>query len=53
MIRFAWREHPNYRKRYAGLADDFDFAHLDWVHLRSTHQVREWMVSLTSATPND
>jgi adenylate kinase family enzyme len=53
MIRFAWREHPNYHERYAGLADDADLAHLDWVHLRAPHQVREWMASLTSATPND
>ncbi|MFN8041619.1 MAG: hypothetical protein U0Q07_20550 [Acidimicrobiales bacterium] len=53
MIRFAWREHPNYHKRYVGLIHDSDLSHLDWIHLRSPKQVRRWMTSLSSATPND
>jgi adenylate kinase family enzyme len=49
IIRYAWREHPKYNRRYEGLDDDAGLAHLTWVRLRSPAEVRRWLSSLDTA----
>jgi adenylate kinase family enzyme len=46
IVRYAWREHPKYNRRYEGLTDDDEFAHLQWVRLRAPREVRRWIASL-------
>jgi adenylate kinase family enzyme len=48
IVRYAWKEHPKYNLRYQGLADDEEFAHLEWVRLRSPSEVRRWIASLAT-----
>ena len=45
IIRYAWREHPKYNRRYEDLADDPELAHLAWVRLRAPSEVRRWIAS--------
>jgi adenylate kinase family enzyme len=50
IIRYAWREHPKYNRRYEGMDDDPEYAQLTWVRLRSPHAVRQWLASLGAPT---
>jgi adenylate kinase family enzyme len=45
IILFAWTAHPKYNKRYEELETDPDFAHLNWVRLRSPRDVRRWLAT--------
>jgi len=47
IVWFAWRAHPKYNKRYEGLVDDPDLAHLTWVRLRDPRDVRRWVSTLS------
>lgn len=49
IIRYAWREHPKYNRRYSDLMDSGAAAAmtaLQWVRLRSPRAVRAWVRSL-------
>jgi hypothetical protein len=43
IIRYAWREHPNYARCYGGLDAHPAYAHLDWVRLNGRRAVRRWL----------
>jgi adenylate kinase family enzyme len=46
LIWFAWREYPKYGQRYGSLEHDPEFAHLTWVRLRTSSDVRSWLSRL-------
>jgi adenylate kinase family enzyme len=46
IIRFAYDAHPKYNKRYEGLADDPELAHLRWFRLKSPAAVRRFFREL-------
>ena len=43
IVRFAWREYPKYRRRYATLMHDPEWTHQRWVRLQSPRAVRAWV----------
>ena len=43
IIRWAWVQHPMYRKRYGAMALDPGHAHLEWVRLRSRREIDDWL----------
>jgi hypothetical protein len=53
IVRFAWREHPKYNRRYECLADNEEFAHLKWVRLRAPDEVRRWIASVATCGGGD
>lgn len=43
IIRWAWVQHPRYRKHYAALMLDPAHAHREWVRLRSRRAINDWL----------
>lgn len=48
IIRFAYTAWPKYGERYRGIVASGEFAHLNWVILRSPREVRQWLELLGS-----
>lgn len=46
IVRFAWRAHPNYGRRYVGIDEEPDLAHVTVLRLRGPTAVRRWLRSL-------
>ena len=46
IIRFAWTAWPKYGERYREIMATGEFAHLDWVHLRTPGEIRRWVAGL-------
>jgi adenylate kinase family enzyme len=47
IVRYAWQSHSKYNRRYAGLDNDPNLAHLSWVRLTSPKAARQWIRALS------
>ncbi len=43
IIRWAWVQHPQYRKLYGAMLIDPEHGHLEWVRLRSRREIDDWL----------
>ena len=45
IVLWAWTQHSKYVERYSSAMTDPEFAHLDFVRLRSRRAMRDWLES--------
>lgn len=46
IILWSWTQHEKYRQQYLDAKDDATNAHLNWVHLTTRNEARDWLATL-------
>jgi adenylate kinase family enzyme len=46
IIRWSWTQHSNYQRRFSSAMSSLDYAHLQFVRLRSRTEMDHWLTSL-------
>ena len=47
IVLWAWTQRDKYRKQYRAAEEDTTNSHLNWVHLTSSKDARDWIATIS------